>query len=70
MHNRGLSNNLVQRWDSVFDVLVAIYNQTDSFNGAFVDTGAQKSVLGKRQAKAYCNEMSIRVNPKRREIDR
>lgn len=39
--------------------------QESNIKGACVDTGAQRSVIGVHQAKAYCNELNYPFNPKK-----
>ena len=62
-------NQLINVFDQrtpVFDLLAARLVTESPFRGAFVDTGAQKSVIGKPQAQAYCKEARIPFKPKPR----
>lgn len=36
-----------------------------SFRGGFIDTGAHKTVIGRKQAKAYCREYGVKMKLKR-----
>lgn len=42
-----------------------ILSSQDKWHGACLDTGAQTTVIGLRQAKAYCKYMKIEFNPKK-----
>ena len=54
----------------VFDLLAARLVTESPFRGACVDTGAQKSVIGKPQAQAYCKGAPIPFKPKLRHARR
>lgn len=49
------------------DVITPTRNRSSQYNfqGGCIDTVAQKSVIGLRQAKEYCKASNIRFNPRR-----
>lgn len=59
--------NLFEQRTPVFDLFAMRIISKNHFRGACVDTGAQKSVIGIRQAEAYCKKALIPFEPKVRQ---
>jgi len=63
----GLARTRHQENIRVYDVPSKAQNifssASEIFHGAAVDTGAQRSVVGRQQALAYCNEVGVPFKP-------
>ena len=65
-HHQNTSSSSMDETRPVFVIPTKAYalnGEHDGFQGGALDTGAQRSVAGMKQATAYCDEVGIDFNP-------